>query len=553
MHSQQPRAAEAPDDTAPYSQSTPRPAVPFRFGLPLAILSGLLLWLAHPMPGLWPLAWVAVAPLMVSIHRSRSPRQAAVLGYVFGWAYLAPTWHWVGLTIVAWTGSPIGWVALVVLTLPTALFYALWAVGAWYISRRASGARRIVGLAASWVVMEWLRGVGALSLPWAQVCYTQYKVPPVIQIAEVTGALGVSFLIILVNASLVEWWRHRKVARSRRWVFGSLALVALACLLGAARMAMLRDGRPIDVAVMQGNFDYKNSVDLLNEKLLTFDALTRAAYRASNPKAEIYVWGETAAPGDAYNDAASRDALQSLADRTGASVFTGSRTVEGEREWNSALLFTPFTGRPQRFDKEGIVPFGEYIPFRAQIPAGIQKQFQFFDTDITPGRTLAPMILRTSGGGRIPIGPFICYESVYPYYTRTMTALGAQLLVTPSHDQWFQSEAAMEQHLGIVVFRAVENRRDVARATTDGISAFIDGRGRIVARAPMHTACFLVHRLHFRSFITLYTRFGDWFVLVCALLAAVACTYPLGLKWLERARARLHPSRAEADPPEAAV
>jgi apolipoprotein N-acyltransferase len=131
-----------------------------------------------------------------------------------------------------------------------------------------------------------------------------------------------------------------------------------------------------------------------------------------------------------------------------------------------------------------------------------------------------------SAVGPVALGTFICYESVYPHYTRTMTARGASLLVTPSHDQWFQSEAAMEQHLAIVVFRAVENRRDVARATTDGVSAVIDGRGRILARAPLYMAIPLVHRLHLRSLLTIYTRFGDWFVGLCALLYIAAWMQP---------------------------
>lgn len=484
----------------------------------MAVASGLLLWLAHPAAGLWPLAWVALAPLIISIQSASSPRKAAWRGYLFGWAYLAPTWYWTGLTIVSWTHSPGGWAALFVLTLLAALFYSAWAAAAWQLSRKASGVWRILGVAASWTVMEWLRSVGTLSVPWAQVAYSQYRFLPIVQTAEVTGALGVSFLVLMMNASIAEWWRHRGQPRSLRWVSSSAALIGLLCLAGYARMATLTDGKPIDVAIMQGNFDYKNGGSSPVRKLAVFQTLTQAAYETSASKPELYVWAETAAPGDALNNPYVRTAMQELADKYSSAILTGSLVVEGDRETNSALLFSKQTALPQRFDKQGVVPFGEFIPFRAQIPVSVQRNLQFFDSDISPGVTLAPMTFAAPAAGKVIVGPFICYESVYPHYTRTMTALGANLLVTPSHDSWFSSDSAMEQHLAIVVFRAVENRRDVARPTTDGISAAIDGRGRILARAPMHTATYLVERLHLRSLITLYTRFGDWFVALCVLL-----------------------------------
>jgi len=396
-------------------------------------------------------------------------------------------------------------------------------------------------------MMEWLRSVGTLSFPWAQVAYSQYKFLPIIQVAEVTGALGVSFLVLLVNASLAEWWRHRKQPQSQRWVIGCVTIVVLLCLSGFARMLHLTDGKPLTVGIMQGNFNYTKETGILQKKLQVYEALTQAASQTAVPNPQLYVWPETAAPGDAFNNPVARSQMQSLADRYRAAVFTGSRVVDGTTETNSALLFTPFSGPPQRFDKQGIVPFGEFIPFRSLIPTAIQKQFQFFETDYTAGTRLIPMTFDAPGAGHVSIGPFICYESVYPHYTRTMTARGANILVTPSHDSWFLSDAAMEQHLAIVVLRAVENRRDVARTTTDGVSAAIDERGRIVERAPLHTGCFLVHDFHLRSLITVYPRFGDWFVRLSLLLYVAAWMNVSIVHWVEKATAQGHRVRGVID------
>jgi len=523
IHSSDKTSEPYSDTTAPvHSQFTPPGTPPFRFGPLLAILSGLLLWLAHPLAGLWPLAWVGLAPLIYAIQQSPSTRRAAGLGYLFGWAYLAPTWYWTGLTIVGWTGSQIGWVALFALTLLAALFYAAWAALAWRLTQSVQGAWRIVSIAAAWVLMEWLRSVGSLSVPWAQISYTQYKALPLIQISELTGAFGVSFLLVFINVSIIEWWRHRAEPLSRRWLLYSAGLIGATCLYGYVRMAQIPHGKTINVAMMQGNFNYNDRFGIYQQKLEVYDSLTRQAYLGSNPKPDLYVWAETSAPGDAFHDAASREAMQRLADRYNAAIFTGSLIGEDGAEYNSALLFTPGSRLPLRYDKQGVVPFGEYIPFRSLIPESIQKQFQFFETDLSPGKTLAPMHFETSSGTQVSLGPFICYESVYPHYTRTMTARGANLLVTPSHDTWFQSDAASEQHLAIVVFRAIENRRDVARSTTDGITAAIDATGRILERSKVRAAVFLVHPLQLRNLITLYTRFGDWFVGLCALLIVAA-------------------------------
>jgi apolipoprotein N-acyltransferase len=126
--------------------------------------------------------------------------------------------------------------------------------------------------------------------------------------------------------------------------------------------------------------------------------------------------------------------------------------------------------------------------------------------------------------GTVALGPYICYEAMYPQYARGATAAGAQLLVTISNDGWFHSRAAMEQHLAAVALRTIENRRATVRATMTGITCLIDSRGRVTARATIEQPDFAVGTVRLQSGRTLYTRFGDWFALVCGLLA-------VGLVW----------------------
>jgi apolipoprotein N-acyltransferase len=507
----------------PQPQTTPSPSPRFRVGLRGAILSGLLLWLAAPRLSLWPLAWVALFPLITSIITAQRFRQAIWRGYLFGWAFLAPVWYWTGLTIVGWTHSAIGWVAPFALTLILAWFYALWSGAAWWLSRRLTGGKRILAFACAWVIMEWARTLGSLSMPWAQLSYSQYRFLPILQIAEVTGAYGVSFLLVLVNSALAEAWLQRGQPQSGRWVWATLTASVLVCLFGLARLTQPENGRSLPVAVLQSNFENQTETEsgtIQTQELRTIVELTHQAQHSASPPPALYVWSESAAPDDALSNVyPTKSVLSHLAQETKGAICIGGRIIDPitQEETNSSLLFPPDGSLPSRYDKRQLVPFGEYTPFRAIIPTWLDAKFHF-TSDVLQGS--GPRVLHDKDPhwGDVPLGPFICYESMYPQYARDMTRSGADLLVTQSNDRWFVSVSAMEQHLSAVVLRAIENRRNIARATTNGVTCLIDSRGRILARAPYDTPAYLVRTLKLMDEKTLYTRFGDWFVALCGLL-----------------------------------
>jgi len=519
--------------TEPASSPQAKPRKTFPKGLPglrLALLAGLLLFLANPPFNLWPLAWIAVVPLIISIHRAGRWRQAAWRGYLFGWAFLGPTWYWTALTITGWTDQPlVGWGAWFLLTLILASYYGLWGAVTWWVSRRVTGHWRIVLPAALWVLMEWLRTIGATTMPWAQVSYTQYQFLPVLQIAEWTGAYGVSFLILLLNAALAYRWMHRDEPSSQQPVLKVIALIAFVCIFGVIRLAIPDTGRPLVVAAMQGNFKSNDERETRAQEYLTFTALTREA-QAAPPRPSLYVWGESASPGDALTDDGTYTFLRTLAQQVQAPVMVGTRVKEvrydkGRRigiESNSSVLFPADSSKPSRYDKQRLVPFGEFIPLRSLIPSSLEESFKIPLDDVTPGSASTVFRFQAPQAGEAALGPFICYESMYPVYARSMAREGANLLVTQSNDDWFKSEAAMEQHVAAVVLRAVETRRQVVRSTTTGITCFIDSHGAVLKRAPVNAKAVLKQTVLLRDGMTVYVLLGDWFVLACALLAAGA-------------------------------
>ncbi len=503
-------------DQSPATQ-TPKRYQPRLPGLRLAIFAGILLWLSHPPIGLFPLAWLALIPLCLGVSRSRHIGQAFWRGYLFGWAFLGLTWYWIGLTIVAWTGSNIGWVAWFFLTLILAGFYGLWSAVSFILYKRSEGNLRLLALAGSWVVMEWARTLGSLSMPWAQLSYSQYHAVTLFRFVDITGAYGLSFLIALVNFAFAERFLSKT---NKAKSVSPLRFAATVCagflLAGWLNPESARISRTASIAAMQGNFQPTAKPEDLPRIVQTFQTLTEQTYNAAKRKPQIYVWSESAAPSDAINDPESRHLLQSLSDQYLGAILTGTRSVDpiSQAQTNTSALFVPLAQIPLRYDKVQLVPFGEFIPFRSLFPPAISRSFGFFEQDVVCGR-----IGDTLKFGDLTLGVFICYESMYPNYARQMSKAGANILVTQSNDAWFQSRAAMEQHLSAVVFRAAENRKWVVRSTTTGITAFLDEHGSIVKRLPANEQGALLADVPLREGVTIYARFGDWFVAVCGIFS----------------------------------
>jgi apolipoprotein N-acyltransferase len=204
------------------------------------------------------------------------------------------------------------------------------------------------------------------------------------------------------------------------------------------------------------------------------------------------------------------------------------RTVAGgeSQVYNSAALVNPQGQIAARYDKVHLVPFGEYIP--------LQRLLSF-------AQSLTREVgMFARGSGRWPLdtgtgklGVFICYESLFPGEVRQFADHGAQVFINISNDGWFGDSGAPEQHLNVARMRAIENGRWLLRATNTGITASIDPFGRVVAQAPSGMRTTLLAPYSLRDETTFYTRYGDWFPCLCAIISLV------GLLFRGRSGARL--------------
>jgi apolipoprotein N-acyltransferase len=329
-----------------------------------------------------------------------------------------------------------------------------------------------------------------------------------LRLAPFTGVWGLSFVFALISAVVAA-------AIIRRQRFASAWLIVLLALYLLPEVPAPQRGDAVAV-VVQPNLD--------DEMVWSTELLHRVEERMSSlslslavTPTDLIVWPEAPAPFYDY-DPEFVGVLSSMAKTAQAGVLAG---VVARGPLNSALLIDRAGAVASRYDKVNLVPFGEFVPW----PFGLVTQKVSTEAgDFVPGKNVVVSAL-----GVHRIGTFICYESVFPSYIRKFAASGAEALFNISNDSWFGKSQARYQHLLIVRMRAVENRRWIVRGTNNGISGVIDPAGRLVHTLPEYQEAAGRLSYRYRQDLTLYTRYGDWFVLLCAL----ACGAPM---WARRFR-----------------
>jgi apolipoprotein N-acyltransferase len=489
----------------------------------LAVLSGLLLAAAFPSIDWGPLAWIGFVPLLRAIT-GRSLRRAFFLGWLTGVVFYVATTYWVGYTIMHYTDVPRPVAMAIVLLMASALacYHGAFAAGLRLFER--SG-RDVVWLAAPlWVTLEWLRGWFFIGFPWGALGYSQYRAHDLVQIAEVTGVYGVSAVLVLFNVVAAEVLRQRG-RDVRRLLPGLVTLTVLVVVLpalGRWRVTTLAR-EPIvgtlRVGLVQGNVEQDSKWDpaFQDETMSRYRTLTLAAARAG---AELVVWPETAAPFFFQESGPRREQLLALAREAGVPLLIGApayRHLGGRRieQRNRAYLIDPAGDVVDQYDKMQLVPFGEYVPF--------QSVFFFVEQVVTAVATLgageeATVFPAPQGS----FGVLICYEGIFPGLTRRFVDGGAEFLANITNDAWYGRTAAPHQHLVQATFRSIENRVPLVRAANTGISAVVDADGRIRWQGPLFEMLWHVEEIRWTGVRTFYTRFGDVFVWLCALVTALA-------------------------------
>lgn len=502
----------------------------------LALLSGVLLSASFPVLDISFLAWVAFIPLLVAVE-AFSPRRAFLVGWLSGCVASVGILYWVTISIHTYGKVPLLLSGLLMLLLSvytgvyTGLFCALLRLHPHWMSRPLSFTLKASFL---WTALELLRTYAFSGFPWALLGYSQYRVLSLIQIADLTGVYGVSFLIVLVNASLYMLLRYglsRRSSAERVAFFPLLPSLLLALLsltvvfaYGGWRLASSPGTGPaattVTVGIVQGNIDQSHKWDARyrDETMRIYKDLTRKITEEADG-VDLVVWPEAAVPFFFQEEILPRDDLKAFVKDRRVSLLFGSPAITISSEGrplltNSAYFLSPQGEVLSRYDKLHLVPFGEYVPLSGVL-FFINKLVEGIG-DFIPGERVTVM-----GMEKGKFGVVICFEVIFPHLVRQFVREGADFMVTITNDAWFGRSSAPYQHFSLVIFRAVENRVPFVRAANTGISGVIDQWGRVQRETEIFVPASFTEKIGGEQHRTFYTVFGDLFASLCAIIASV--------------------------------
>ena len=493
-----------------------------RFAVPLGLTAGLLLFAAFPPVGVWPLAFVSPALLVVALS-GRSLRGAFTVGLVFGTALFVPLLAWV---------MNLAWFAWIALAIASAVIFAVFAIAQRLLLNLRCWPLAVAGW---WVAAEAFRDRWPWGgFPWGRLAMSQAGLPTQ-GWAAIGGPPLLTFIVALVGVAL--GWLLLNLLSPERRSNRRLIVGPAAAFVGMAGLACLPAALPLDpvparagtavVAAIQGDVPRARSLAAqLNDITVTLNHVTATDKLAAKvaagtlPKPDLVIWPENSTDIDPTEYPPIYQQIASAATAIGRPILVGAVLQNPLR--NAGVLWLPGKGPTTVYVKRQLVPFGEYIPFRSLI-SKITSLTQLQPNDFVPGHETVVFNV-----GKIRLGDVICYEVAFDDLVRSEVNAGANLLSVQSNDATFERDALAgesgetSQQLAMARIRAVEFDRAVVVASTTGYSAIIAPDGHLIARSGIWQQAELEARVPLLSYTTLADRVGAWPEWVIVALTALA-------------------------------
>lgn len=505
--------------------------------------TGTLMALAFPPFNLGQLAWLALVPLLFALQDC-GRAEAFRRGYIAGLVFFGMTIWWTLHVTVPGTVALIAFLALyfgagamwfaelLVYSAARPRAQAEGAAAGTAAATADSAIRNLVAAvvaSAGWVTLEWLRGKLLFGgFPWNFLGVSQHQAVPLIQFAALTGVYGVSALLCFVNVAFFFTLRRfaRQMTRkepARRLSVEFYLAMALVCVSFLHGMGEIRreeaPARTLRLALVQGNIPQTLKFEPQQKPMILqrYRSLTETVIAG---KPDLILWPETATPEPLRYDIESFSLATNLAAAANAPLLTG--TIDATpfssppEYFNAAILLEPDGALQRIYRKLHLVPFGEYVPLRKILPfmkrlTPIQESFQ---------RGSEFTVFELAG---LRFAVVICFEDTVPGLYRRFARRDVHFMVNLTNDAWFKESPAAEMHLANAIFRAVENRRPLVRATNNGITCIVDEFGFVRARLDPFVEGSLNSELPLPATrqTTFYTRHGDVFAGACAALTGL--------------------------------
>lgn len=506
----------------------------FRFEL-AALASALLLTSGWPARGFTPLLFVAFIPLLWAEHKIYTERIPKATGRIFMISYLcfliwnALTTYWIAYATLV--GAIIAIVCnALFMSLVFTLFFATKKALYPQPSRSAYGI-----LIIYWLTFEFLHLNWELAWPWLQLGNGLAPVSASIQWYEITGTLGGTLWILLINIMAFTTIRYIVEKKAsyivKRSAIITLLLFAIPLIISwTIYFTYTEKPNPVRVLVVQPNTDpygekfNSNLVQHLWLKLLD------PTMKYKNYHVDYIIWPETSIPGSIrLNDIEETYQIRRIKDTmrlhfpstiliSGADVYeiydykktpTSRYFSDGECCWDSynSALEIDSSGVRNVYHKMKLVPGVERMPY-PHIFGFLEKYaFELGGTSGSLGRSPHPVVFDF---GKTKVAPVICYESVFGEFLSLYVQQGAQWIAIITNDGWWNDTPGYRQHCQYARIRAIETRRSIARSANTGISAFINQRGDIIQQTRFWVQDALFQTINANDSLTIYSRYGDF-------------------------------------------
>jgi apolipoprotein N-acyltransferase len=477
------------------------------------------------------LAWCALVPLLIAVQ-NLTWQDRIRLGLIAGLVHYLTLVYWLYYTMQTYGHLP--WYLSIPVLFLMATYLALYITAFAILATRlhTKPAAGLFLIPALWVSLEYVRSFLFTGFPWELMGYTQYRALHIIQISDIFGVFGISFLILLTNVAVYQVYLYfipgdwHKTFVTKRGIIGAalaaVIMISAAWFYGALRIksidALAVKSASEKIAVVQGNIEQSLKWDPAFQ-VETVRKYTRLTRLADNQKPDLIVWPETATPFYFLYDTRLSDMVIRAIRQIATHFLIGSPSFSQKDKrieyFNSAYLMGPDGNAIGKYDKAHLVPYGEYVPLKKWLPFLGKMVAQVGDFVAgKKGETLA--------WNDYKLGVLICYEIIFSDLSRAVTKNGAAVLINITNDAWYGKTSAPYQHFSMAVLRAVENRRSLIRAANTGISGFIDPVGRVTASTQLFTDAVLIKSVPVLKNVTFYTRYGDLFARLCLAITLFA-------------------------------
>lgn len=479
------------------------------------------------------ISFIALIPLFYSIYTSESLKGTILSGILFGMLSSIFIYFWLLFfedfsfwTLSGVTAAHILYFIILAPVIALADKYRLF---------------RPFLVAGIWIGYEYLKSIGYLGFPWGLMAHSS-GIAPFVQIADITGQWGVSFLIVLVNAMLLETMLIRNRSIIPQWIFTSILILGSIGYGIYINSTDIPAESTITVLIVQQDADSWISGKEI-ESIKKGQDLTRKGLEKSSIKPDLVIWSENAfrfpytESSSKYKKEPSGDPFNLFLKEIDIPILVGSPYMLDRKTMsvlNAVLLISPDGEILEYYGKSHPVPFAENIPFwnYSIVSSFFKNIIGINNQGWALGEPNIIFKLPVSDGKYVNFGVPICFEDSFPYIAGNFIKNGADLLINLSNDSWSKTISGETQHLAAARLRTIETRRTLIRSTNAGVSTVINPWGQMDYTLPLFkadtvTATIPVYK---RDTLTVYTILGDWFPVLLIIIIGFFLTYKIYIK-----------------------